>query len=307
MKNRNKIIIAGLCLAFTACQKPTEILAPNKNLNYNNARMDKGGCKLNAIDDGSLAAFNYNADGSPASAVIDGYFVQYDEVMNGLITKLSYGTEASPRKITVEYDNQRRPIKAFKSLSSEFFNYTANFVITYNEQGRLASLVADFDGDQEVTMAHRIVYSPKGNVVAHYIAEDGGSEFLYAKLSQYDNRKNSTEEVALHPLNLFYEPANIARLQSVNNAGRVDLLAENTYYFGTFIGWDEYKNLAYSPQGYPTQVTNYFDYNYVTYDFHIITDWSYSLSYLCPGDTAPGKTGKGGAKSQSKTSKRRLN
>ncbi len=306
MKNANKIMLAGLCLAFTACQKPDVSLAPTTTVNYNAARIGNGGCMLNAIDDGSFQAFNYNADGSPASAVIDGYLVNYDEIKDGLITELSYGGVDSPRKISVEYDKHRRPIKALKSISSVFFNYTANFNVSYNPQGRLATLVVDFDGDQDVTMSHRLVYNPQGNVTAHYIAEDGGPEFLFARLSQYDTRKNFSEEVALHPLNLFYEPAGMARLQSANNAVRIDLLAENSYYFGTFIGWDEYKSLAYSPQGYPTQQTNFFDYNYVTYDFHIIADWTFGLSYLCPGDNAPGKLGKGGAKGNRKAPKQRL-
>jgi hypothetical protein len=308
MKNTNKILFAGLCLAFTSCQKPVESLAPTSAINHSAARIGNGGCMLNAQDDGSFMAFNYNADGSPASAVIDGYLVQYDEIKDGLITKLSYGSGATARKINVEYDSHRRPIKAFKSVTSDFFNYTANFNVSYNAQGRLATLVVDFDGDQDVTMAHRLVYNPKGNVVAHYIAENGGPEYLWTQLSQYDNRKNFSEEVALHPINLFYEPAGIARLQSANNAGRLDQMAENSYYFGTFIGWDEYKNLAYSPQGYPTQVQNDFDYNYVTFDFHIIDSWSYGFSYLCPGDNAPGKQGKGGAKGKGKSfSKRKLN
>jgi hypothetical protein len=307
MKSSNKFLLAGLCLAFISCQKPEESLAPKTTLNHSAARIGKGGCMLNATDDGSFQAFNYNADGSPASAVIDGYLVQYDEIKDGLITKLSYGSVATSRKITVEYDNHRRPIKAFKTLSSEFFNYSANFNVSYNAQGRLATLVVDFDGDQDVTMAHRLVYNPQGNVVAHYIAEDGAPEYLWTQLSQYDTRKNFAEEVALHPLNLFYEPAGMARLQSANNAVRIDQSAENSYYFGTFVGWDEYKTLAYSPQGYPTQVQNDFDYNYVTFDFHIIDSWSYGFSYLCPGDSAPGKQGKGGAMSRSKAPKRRLN
>lgn len=305
MKNTTKILLASLCLAFTACQKTEESLAPKPTTKHTAARMGNGGCMLNATDDGSIQAFNYNADGSPASAVIDGYLVQYDEISDGLIIKLSYGTDYASRKINVQYDSHRRPIKAFKSFTSEFFSYTANFVVTYNAQGKVATLLADFDGDQEVTMMHRLVYSPNGNVTEHYIAENGGPEFLWAKLSQYDTRKNFAEEVALHPLNLFYEPANISRLQSANNAERIDLKAVNTYYWGTFIGWDEYKNLAYSPQGYPTQVTNSFDYNFVDFDFQIVDAWTYSLSYLCPGDNAPGKTGRGGAKGHSKTPKNR--
>ena len=289
MKQTSKLMLAGLCLAFTACQKPDGSIMPKASGTHSAARLGNGGCKLSLTDDGSFQAFNYNADGSPASAVVDGNQVTYDEIKDGLITKLSYGDETVSRQITVEYDQHRRPVKAFKSVSSEFFNYTTNFTVTYNAQGRLATLVADFDGDLEVTMAHRLVYSPQGNVLEHYIAEYGGPEFRFASLSQYDTRKNFAEEVALHPINLFYEPAGIARLQSTNNAGRIDLLAENSYYFGTFIGWDEYINLAYSPQGYPTQVQNNYDYNYVTYDFHIIDSWQFNLSYLCPGETAPGR------------------
>lgn len=306
MKNPSKILLVVPFLAFVACQKPTETLTPKASLNHSSARTGNGSCMLNTIDDGSFQAFNYNANGSPTSAVIDGYVVSYDEIQDGRITKLSYGTEAASRKITVQYDSQGRPIKAFKSFEADFFNFTTNFTVTYNTQGRVATLLADFDGDQEVTMAHRLVYSPQGNVVAHYIAENGGPEFLYMKLGQYDTRKNYSEAVALHPINLFYEPANMGRLQSTNNAGRLDFLAENTYYFGTFMGWDEYKTLAYSPQGYPTQVENSFDYNYVDFDFQIKDIYSFNLSYLCPGDTAPGKIGKGGAKGHNKAPKRRL-
>ncbi len=307
MKNTNKFLMTLLLGAGLACQKSEQALSPKTYPIHSASRAQgNGGCQLHTIDDGSIVAFNYHADGSPASAVIDGYDVQYDEVQNGLITKLSYGGAGSPRTISIQYDSHGRPIKAFKTLSVPGFAYTATFTVTYNAQGRLATLVADFDGDQDITMAHRISYSPQGNVLAHYIAENGGMEYVYARFGQYDNHKNTYEALALHPLNLFYEPASMARNLSANNPGRVDFLAENSGYFGTFIAWDDYKYLAYSPQGYPTEVENAFDYNYVDFDFHVIFSYTYLQNYFCPGDSAPGKAAKGAAKASSKSFKARL-
>lgn len=210
--------------------------------------------------------FTYDANGRVISGEVDDIPVKF-EYTGDYITKMIFANADASRGVVIENDAQNRPWKAKKVYTSADFNFTSDFVLSYDANGRLSTMKVDFKGDFQLLMVNRFEYDSKGNVLKHFIKEDANPEFVWMELSGYDDKKNINKAVKLNPLVLFYEPLNVFEYQSENNFTVAKSRVKNSEYIGPVYSADvKYNYTAYNSNGYPTAGTQSFttertDYN----------------------------------------------
>jgi hypothetical protein len=208
--------------------------------------------------DSSPVKFIFDASGKAMSAEIDGTPVSF-EYSGSNITKMKYLDASANRSVTVEYDTQNRPSKAKKTYTSTDLNYTADFVVVYDANGRVSTENVSFKGDFEIVMTHRLEYDAKGNVLKQYVKENNNPEYLFTENSGFDDKKNPGRAIKLNPLILFYEPLNLFDNQSENNQTVVKTRVKNSEYLGSVYNIDiKYVFTDFNTNSYPTAGTQDF-------------------------------------------------
>lgn len=225
-------------------------------------------CSLMSLDDGSGSGtikFTYDTNGKFLTGEIDGLPVKFDYTGSN-ISKVTYSNGDASRMITVAYDAQNRPVTAKKVYASTGFNFTSDYTVTYDANGRLSTLKDDTKGDFASILLHRLEYDAQGNVVKHYVKEDASPEFVWVENSGFDGKKNQYKGVKLNPLILFYEPLGLYGNQSESNATVVKSRVTNFDAIGGFYNVDR-KSVytTYNDNGYPTAYTE--DYTIEHVDF----------------------------------------
>ena len=216
--------------------------------------------------DNAATKYAYDAAGKIVSGEVDGIPVKF-EYTGSNITKMTYSNATANRVVTIEYDTQNRPVKAKKVYASTGFNFTQDYIETYDANGRLSTSRVDIKGDFEILMLHRLEYDAKGNVLKHFVKENATPEFLWAENSGFDDKKNVTRGVKLNPINLFYEPLNLFDSQSENNQTIVKTRVKNSEYLGGIYNVDlKYVYDSYNANGYPMTGTQDYTYEYDDYD-----------------------------------------
>lgn len=225
-------------------------------------------CSLMSLDDGSGSGtikFAYDTNGKFLTGEIDGLPVKFDYTGSN-ISKVTYSDANASRTITVVYDAQNRPVTAKKVYASTGFNFTSDYTVTYDANGRLSTLKDDTKGDFASILIHRLEYNAQGNVVKQYVKEDASPEFVWVENSGFDGKKNQYKGVKLNPLILFYEPLGLYGNQSESNATVVKTRVVNFDAVGGFYNVDR-KSVytTYNDNGYPTAYTE--DYTIEHVDF----------------------------------------
>ncbi|MES2517450.1 MAG: hypothetical protein V4585_05035 [Bacteroidota bacterium] len=215
---------------------------------------------LNA-DDYSSEKFNYDVNGKPIGGELNGDIFKF-EYAGSNITKMIFPNATT----TVEYDAQNRPVKAKKVYASVDFNYTTDFVITYDANNRLNTELATFKGDFEFVLLSRLEYDAKRNVLKQYMKENTNPEFLWIENAGFDDKKNVGKALKWNPLHLFYDPLNLYDTQSENNQATSKARVINSEYLGGLYNVD-IKNAytAYNSNGYPTAGTHDFSYEHADF------------------------------------------
>ena len=243
------------CILIISCKK-TETTTPELV------------CLPISFDDGSGSGtikFTYDANGKFLTGEIDGLPVKF-EYTGSNISKVTYSNADASRTITVVYDSQNRPVTAKKIYASTGFNFTSDYTVTYDANGRLSTLKDDTKGDFASILIHRLEYDTQGNVVKQYVKEDSSPEFVWVENSGFDGKKNQYKGIKLNPLILFYEPLGLFGNQSESNATVIKSRVVNFDAVGGFYNMDrKFVYTTYNDNGYPTAYTE--DYTVEHIDF----------------------------------------
>ena len=226
-------------------------------------------CSLMSLDDGSgsgTVKFTYDANGKFLTGEIDGLPVKF-EYTGSNISKVTYSDADAARTITVVYDSQNRPVTAKKMYASKDFNFTGDYAITYDANGRLSTLKNEFKGDYVAILLHRLEYDTQGNVVKHYVKEDASPEFVWVENLGSDGKKNHYKGIKLNPLVLFYEPLSLYENQSESNPTIVKSRVTNFEAVGGLYNVDrKFVYTTYNENGYPTAYTEDFTVEHVDFN-----------------------------------------
>lgn len=245
-----------LCSLISSCKK-TETTTPELV------------CSLMSLDDGSGSGtikFTYDASGKFLTGEIDGIPVKFDYTGNN-ISKVTYSNANAARTITVGYNAQNRPVTAKKVYASKDFNFTSDYTVTYDANGRLSTLKDDTKGDYSSILIHRLEYDSQGNVVKQFVKEDASPEFVWVENTGFDGKKNQYKGIKFNPLILFYEPLGLFGNQSQSNATVVKSRVVNFDAVGGLYNVDRKSVFTtYNENGYPTAYTE--DYTIEHIDFN---------------------------------------